>query len=152
MLTDRYYVNLTKKGMAAQKNTFRLPKLSMKFEGLGSESYKITFPSGLEITGTTAADGTIEIIKFPPEEKFKLIFTSKSIEFEISVNMLEVKQNTGFQARLKGRGYYEREIDGIVGEETKRAIEDFQRDFPPLIPSGIKNDDTEKKLAEVYGS
>ena len=57
------------------------------------------------------------------------------------------------QCLLAYLGYYTILIDGIWGDRTKRAIQDFQKDFGGLDVTGAPDDDTKKALkhAVAYG-
>lgn len=59
--------------------------------------------------------------------------------------MLNIKQR---QMNLKYLGYYGGSIDGIVGNGTISAYEEFQRDFG-LVVDGIYGPKTDAKLIEV---
>jgi len=47
---------------------------------------------------------------------------------------------TQVQQRLAKAGYYEGEVDGIIGEGTRRAIRDYQRDNDLTVDGRIGNE------------
>lgn len=57
------------------------------------------------------------------------------------------------QCLLKYLGYYPGDIDGIFGKQSRKATENFQRDFKGINVDGIAGEETEKALrhAVSYG-
>ena len=55
--------------------------------------------------------------------------------------------------RNTGKGYYTGEIDGIYGNLSRKAVQDFQEDFGGLAVTGEVDTDTEKAMrhAVCYG-
>jgi N-acetylmuramoyl-L-alanine amidase len=58
---------------------------------------------------------------------------------------------SGTQARLANLGYDPGPIDGIEGPLARKAVSEFQADFPPLEVDGICGPNTREKLKEIYG-
>lgn len=58
-----------------------------------------------------------------------------------------------FLKRSNGTSYYTGEIDGIYGPLSRKALEDFQRDFGGLTVTGEGNEETDKAMrhAVAYG-
>lgn len=58
-----------------------------------------------------------------------------------------------FLKRSNGSSYYGGDVDGIYGKLSRKAIEDFQRDFGVLTVTGTADDATEKAMrhAVTYG-
>lgn len=58
-----------------------------------------------------------------------------------------------FLKRSDGTSYYKGEIDGIYGPLSRKALEDFQRDFGGLTVTGEGNEETDKAMrhAVAYG-
>ena len=62
-----------------------------------------------------------------------------------SVYALTTSQNKEVQQKLKNLGYYKGAIDGIIGNQSKTAIKNFQRDYG-LTVDGIVGPQTLKAL------
>lgn len=58
--------------------------------------------------------------------------------------------STNIQQALKSAGYYQGNVDGKIGAETKRAIEAFQQDHD-LKPDGVVGQRTWSKLKVYLG-
>jgi hypothetical protein len=58
---------------------------------------------------------------------------------------------TGVQFRLNALGFGAGPVDGINGPKTKRAVNLFQKAYPPLRVDGIPGPKTQAKLVEVCG-
>ena len=58
-----------------------------------------------------------------------------------------------FLKRSNGTSYYTGDVDGIYGKLSRKAIEDFQRDFGGLVVTGNADEMTDKALchAVCYG-
>ncbi len=63
----------------------------------------------------------------------------------VSVYALTTTQNKQVQQKLKTLGYYKGAIDGIIGNQSKTAIRNFQRDYG-LVVDGIVGPKTLKAL------
>lgn len=63
---------------------------------------------------------------------------------------MTTKQRQNLLAYL---GYYSGDIDGIYGQQTKAAVEDFQEAFGGISVDGLAGDETDKALrhAVAYG-
>lgn len=51
-----------------------------------------------------------------------------------------------FLKKADGTSYYTGDIDGIYGRISRKAIEDFQRDFGGLIVTGVADADTDQAM------
>lgn len=61
---------------------------------------------------------------------------------QIRFNQLTKDQTKTLQSRLRGMGYYRGEVDGIVGENTRAALEQYFRAQADLAAQGIVSDAT----------
>ena len=76
-----------------------------------------------------------------------------SIDLQIVDSMTPGDQIDGAQARLKNLGFFaSKEIHEQYEEQTRRAIQRFQTAHPPLKVTGNIDQETKKRLEEVYGS
>lgn len=69
------------------------------------------------------------------------------------MNMKDRQCLLAFLKRSNGTSYYTGEIDGIYGPLSRKALEDFQRDFGGLTVTGEGNEETDKAMrhAVAYG-
>lgn len=75
-----------------------------------------------------------------------------SIDLQIVDSMAPGDQIAGAQARLNNLGFFaSKEIHEQYNEQTKRAIQRFQAAHPPLKVTGNIDQETKKRLEEVYG-
>lgn len=58
-----------------------------------------------------------------------------------------------FLKKADGTSYYTGEVDGIYGRLSRKAIQDFQKDFGGLAVTGEANDETDRAMrhAVAYG-
>lgn len=56
----------------------------------------------------------------------------------------------GVQTMLSRLGYYHGEIDGIWGALSRRAVLDFQKTHPPLVPDGLYGPRTRAALEAAF--
>jgi Putative peptidoglycan binding domain len=76
-----------------------------------------------------------------------------SIDFQIVDSMAPCDQIAGAQVRLNNLGFFaSKEIHEQYDEQTRRAIQRFQTAHPPLKVTGNIDQETKKRLEEVYGS
>jgi hypothetical protein len=76
-----------------------------------------------------------------------------SIDLQIVDSMTPGDQIDGAQARLKNLGFFaSKEFHEQYDEQTSRAIQRFQTAHPPLKVTGNIDQETKKRLEEVYGS
>ena len=76
-----------------------------------------------------------------------------SIDLQIVDSMTPGDQIDGAQARLKNLGFFAiKEFHEQYDEQTRRAIQRFQTAHPPLKVTGNIDQETKKRLEEVYGS
>lgn len=76
-----------------------------------------------------------------------------SIDLQIVDSMTPGDQIDGAQARLKNLGFFaSKEFHEQYDEQTRRAIQRFQTAHLPLNVTGNIDQETKKRLEEVYGS
>ena len=76
-----------------------------------------------------------------------------SIDLQIVDSMAPGDQIAGAQARLNNMGFFaSKEIHEQYEEQTRRAIQRFQTAHQPLEVTGNIDQETKKRLEEVYGS
>jgi len=76
-----------------------------------------------------------------------------SIDLQIVDSMAPGDQMAGAQARLNNLGFFaSKEIHEQYEEQTRRAIQRFQTAHPPLKVTGNIDQETKKRLEDVYGS
>jgi hypothetical protein len=94
--------------------------------------------------GRTGADGLLEV-RISPTAKLGKI-TLGDLVYELDMGAMDpLDENTGAQARLQNLGFYDGELDGVIGSETREAIASFQRAVGLNVTSELDTD-TRKKL------
>jgi TctA family transporter len=58
---------------------------------------------------------------------------------------------TGVQYRLNALGFGAGPVDGIMGPRTRKAVQAFQRTYPPLAVDGVPGPKTQAMLVQVCG-
>lgn len=76
--------------------------------------------------------------------------TSRTLTWNLQLGSLEpIDTTAGVQARLSNLGFYQGPIDGELGEDTKRALRDFQVVYG-LELTGEADAATRSKLVEIH--
>jgi N-acetylmuramoyl-L-alanine amidase len=116
-----------------------------------NETYSLNV-DGKITTGTTDAEGKLEI-RIPPNAKeAKLLLGEKQEEFTLDLGHLDpVSEVSGVQARLNNLGFYCGEVDGKLGPRTKAALKSFQKEHG-LPETGEADAATRAELEEAHGS
>ena len=120
-------------------------------EPMANQHYLLDI-DGRVTEGDLDSDGRLEIQLPPAAQCGKLVLTEFSEEYELGFGELDPQDSvTGFQARLKNLGYYLGKIDGNLGDETREAIRELQKDYG-LQVTGEVDDVTQMKLEEGHES
>jgi len=104
--------------------------------------------------GTTTADGWIRRVIVPNAKTGKLVVVEngKFQELPLKLGYLDpVDKIAGVQQRLKNLGFDCGVEDGKVGDNTRVALRDFQRQYG-LLESGEADEATRENLRRVHGS
>jgi len=102
--------------------------------------------------GTTDADGNIRRAIPPNARRGKLTVGegAEQLEFDLTLGAIDpIDTLTGVQERLNNLGYDCGEEDGMLGEETERALRDFQADHD-LEETGQPDEPTRQELRSQY--
>lgn len=133
------------------KNT---PKtLSIQIVRLGTPvrnmEYRVNI-DGVEKEGKTDGEGWLKQSIAPNAKRAKLIIADGS-EYELKLGHLDpIDETTGIQGRLRSLGYYEGSLNGQFSDETKKALEVFQRSNE-LDVTREADDQTKNLLIKMTG-
>jgi hypothetical protein len=101
-------------------------------------------------TGTTDGDGVLRVFIPPDASSGKLTIGPDEQVYELDFGKLQpIDTIEGVQARLNNLGYPCGPANGEMNDETRTALERFQRRFL-LEPTGEIDDATREKLVEVH--
>lgn len=118
---------------------------------ISNEDY-ILLVDGNFFEGTTDADGRIEQIIPPNSAQVKLRIGQNFDEYHINLGHIDPPDYvSGVQGRLKNLGFYRGPVDGELGAQTEAALRRFQHKYD-LDVSGVLDDQTCRRLQEIYGS
>ncbi|MDX2146460.1 MAG: peptidoglycan-binding protein [Planctomycetota bacterium] len=117
-----------------------------------NQKYVLTV-DGEKKEGSTDGDGMVSLMLSPAARSASVVVgTDPGDEYELKLRALwPVSTVTGIQARLRSLGFYEGDIDGKIGPQTRAAIRLFQEE-QKLDVDGIAGPQTQAKLKECYGS
>jgi len=131
---------------------YRLEVDKQMFEGITNNEgiLQHDVPAGAK-TGNLILDKKLFHISEKNTDEMKI--ENWSIALHIVDSMAPGDQIAGAQARLNNLGFFaSKEIQEQYDEQTKRAIQRFQTAYPPLKVTGNIDQETKKRLEEVYGS
>lgn len=94
--------------------------------------------------GKTDMKGFLEVSIDPAAKRGRLKVGDLEMELQLGA-MDPLDENIGVQERLQNLGFYEGELDGVIGSETKEAIALFQRAVG-LEETGELDEATRQKL------
>jgi hypothetical protein len=118
---------------------------------ISNEDY-ILLVEGNFFEGTTDADGRIEQRIPPDSAQVKLRIGQNFDEYHINLGHIDPPDYvSGAQGRLKNLGFYRGQVDGELGAQTEAALRRFQSKYD-LDVSGVLDDQTCRRLQEIYGS
>jgi hypothetical protein len=102
--------------------------------------------------GTTNQDGELKEPIPPAAQMAKFFLGEEKEELLVNLGYLDpITEVSGVQARLANLGYDCGPPDGELGPRTREAIKEFQTQHE-IEPTGEPDEDTRKKLKEIYGS
>jgi hypothetical protein len=91
-----------------------------------NESYIVEIDGNVR-SGKTDAEGRIEVSIPPNAKRGKIIVGEEKEGIPLVLGGIDpVEQITGVQARLNNLGYNAGAVDGVLGPQTKAALESFQ--------------------------
>lgn len=157
------------------KLCLRLRILFGDFTPLEDASYELTLQDGTVLTGKTDAAGRIKVdsedpkiadtdttarlvVRAPPQQTGEGVASDVPVVWDLKIGALnpimESAPNSrclsGVQARLNNLGLDAGPVDGIMGANTKAAIEAFQSLFNLDVDGIPGQGETQPKLVEVY--
>ncbi len=147
-------------GTDSQKKKLKIKLCDYDLKAYGLKKCLVTSLDGSStfFDGKTKDDGNIEFdIPSEPSAKITVYLSdepdaeSREWEIKIADDFPPVSTIRGLLTRLKNLGYYTKEPRDEWGEEEQYALQWFQNDYQ-LSNTERSNNETEAKLAEVYGS
>ncbi len=105
---------------------------------------------GVWMTGTTDAEGFVEVSVSPQAQKGMLIVGEDEEVIKLDFGYLDpITEVRGVQQRLQNLGFYEGEPTGLHDRYSQEALRAFQGHCA-LPPTGERDADTIARLAEVH--
>lgn len=137
----------------------RLVSITLKMqdpEGQPLKDEPWTFAvAGVEITGKTAADGVVQVRVPSTATSATLNIAAQDIPVELAA-IPPVTTPAGVQYRLRNLGYYQGNVDGVAGPQTRDAVARFQNDRQHagvnLPMTGEADAATQQELVRYHGS
>ena len=115
-----------------------------------NEEYEFEVEGRDKQEGKTDSDGVLVVYVPPSALTGKLTIGPDNQVYEFDFGKLQpIDTVEGVQARLNNLGYACGEVNGEMNDETKAAIEQFQRRFR-LDPTGEADEATQAKLFEIH--
>jgi peptidoglycan hydrolase-like protein with peptidoglycan-binding domain len=119
--------------------------------GISGLNYTVKIgTSGAVTSGTTAADGKIEIRMYVSDTATLKVMGT---EYTVSIRgtLAPFNKFTGVQRRLKMMGYFVGDADSKLKASTEYALLGFQADNGPLKIDGIPDANTQQKIKDKVG-
>jgi len=117
---------------------------------LGLKPYTLAI-DGKSFKGETDSEGRIDVKVLPNARKGKLMLNDCSETYDLILGGLDPSdQVSGVQVRLHNLGFAPGSIDGIVGPLTNAAVRKFQQQAGAKV-DGIVGSETRKHLEDEYG-
>jgi len=114
-----------------------------------NEDYVLVIDGKL-IQGKTDADGQLEASVPGNATGGKLILKGGKEEYPVRIGHMDpVDQPTGVQQRLNNLGFPCGQVDGLIGELTRRAIREFQAKYEMNV-TGQPDAATKNKLHQLH--
>ena len=135
-----------------KKDTPALLILRLKRNGkiFDSKPYTLII-DGETFEGETDSDGRIDMAIPPDANRGQLLLSTGSESYDLVLGGLDpVDEVSGVQARLHNLGLAPGPIDGIPGPLTKAAVQKFQQQVGAKV-DGIVGPETRKYLEDEYG-
>jgi hypothetical protein len=154
-------IDLTPEAVATeQKHRFKLTakpvvlRLHLLAEGepRGGVAYQLNIDGLMHVEGQSDGDGFVEERIPRSAKKGKLVLTEIDETMGLQFGAVDSPDaNAGIQGRLFQLGFYDGEIDGVLGPKSKAAIRAFQRNREALEVDGIAGPQTQDELKKAFG-
>ena len=119
-------------------------------EPRANQQYTLAIDGQLTLQGTTDDQGMVEEGIPPGANQGKLTIGPDRFEVTIQFGMLPpIEELVGVQTRLNNLGYDCGPPDGVMNEQTRRALRRFQKRFA-LPVTGKADKATSRKLVDVH--
>jgi N-acetylmuramoyl-L-alanine amidase len=126
----------------------RLVMKDRSLKPLGGKAFELFVDGSLLESGTSQADGLIEVRI--PEDARRGVLRFLGNDYPLDLGALDpISRVTGVQQRLNNLGYQAGAEDGVVGPKTRLAVARFQSD-QELEVTGVIDDATRAKLLEIH--
>lgn len=118
---------------------------------IANEKYILRVDRGTTMEGQTDSKGKFSEPIPPDARKGLLLLGENRREITINFGYVDpIDEVSGVQTRLQNLGFYDGEIDDILGPVTTGAIAEFQRSVN-LSGEGKFNDQTRQALVKAHG-
>jgi putative peptidoglycan binding protein len=141
------------KGSTEMRHRFRVKGIPAEFRmiveqngiSMANKSYVLEI-DGYIYSGATNDKGLLKTNIDPNAKRGQLRIGDLVVELELGA-MDPIDESVGVQSRLQNLGFYEGEIDGKIGTETKMALSTFQRATGLAVTNEL-DDATRQKLLD----
>lgn len=121
-------------------------------EALANLPFRLELPDRV-VTGNTNGDGNLELPVMPDAGDAKLIIDPEGRNLVLALGFRRLRPiatTAGIQQRLLNLGYYRGAVDGLYGQLTIRAVQQFQLRHE-LATTGSVDDATRHAIARAHG-